>query len=269
MASNLLESLANRQPPSALPSEAPRTPLVPSPALVDLRRFQLSLAVAFEEASLQVASELIRNAAPGESLYFAARQTFDDARHLEAFRFQLGAHWDGETALAGPLCDYFARSRAFAAQGAHLEGLTLLNLAFKRMAGSFHTWTARYWAPIDVPLSRLVRWVAAEEEVHVCRAAQLVRGGCADEVRRADLILLAGEARRMLQDVFRSYIDQFVSCFGVVIRLHRDRFRATEFAHGRLLLQVPEDEQATFILARALDELEGTLAKAGLMRQPV
>jgi hypothetical protein len=261
MASDLLESLAN--PPS--PSTESLSPfLAPSPALVELRRFHVSLAVGFEEASVQVASELIRNAAVGESLYFAARQTFDDARHLEAFRFQLGARWDGETALAGPLRDYFARCRAFAEQGAHLEGLTLLNLAFKSMAGAFQAWTARYWAPIDVPLSRLVNWVAAEERVHVGRAAQLVRGSGADEARHAGLLHLAHEARQALPDVFRSYLDQFVSRFGVIARLHRDRFRDAEFSHGRLLLHVPEEEQVAFIVARASEELTCTLAKAGL-----
>ena len=189
MVFDLLESVAPDEPVDTGIDEAIPPLILDSPILADLHRRELAFLMALEEGTLKVASQLIRGAAAGESLYFAARQTFDDVRHLEAFCRRLDATLAaGRSELAPdaviprPLRAYLDRCLAFANEPAtHLETLTLLNLGFKSMAAAFYTFAARYWHWVDPLLSEWLQEVASEEAVHVRRAAQL--GGAAPRIR--------------------------------------------------------------------------------------
>ena len=86
MVADLLESLAAPAPPD----EAIPALVLQSPCLAKVHRLELALLVALKKvAEGGVAAHSRRGG--GESLYFAARQTFDDARHLEAFCRRLDA----------------------------------------------------------------------------------------------------------------------------------------------------------------------------------
>jgi hypothetical protein len=238
------------------------------PLLAELLREELVSLMALEEATVEVASELIRSAPPGESLYFAARQTFDDARHLETLCRRLDAtlaasQTDAPTreSVGTPaLHAYFDDCLVSARRGTHLETLTRLNVAFKSMAATFYRLAARYWRWLDPRLCDCLQEMAEDEAVHVRRAIQLVRGRNAE----TPLLELAGDVTSSLPGAFRTHIASFVSRFGTAMRRHREPFMDAEFVHGRQLLRVPEDEQIAFIHARCMEALIGALAQAGL-----
>jgi hypothetical protein len=246
--------------------------LLDFPLLGELHRQELMGLMSLEENTIKVASELIRGAPAGESLYFAARQTFDDARHLEAFCRRLDATLAASQVEAGSrhailpsiLRAYFDTCLGSARRGTHLEALMRLNIAFKSMALVFYRFAARYWLWLDPCLAECLQETAEDEAVHVRRAIQLMRGASGEETRRAMLLELAAEVMASLPDAFRSHIASFVSRFGTAMRRHREPFADAEFVHGRLLLRVPEDEQIAFIHARCVEALTGALAQAGL-----